>query len=83
MTMEEIIQEVNIQKKFQSFGNTKQFIKDLEEFLKKYSLVEKFWLSADEETLTVDFYGGTRKVVNIGRDSHHQIIVDLIRAGVI
>lgn len=83
MTMEEIIKVTTLRKNVQPAKNKKQFISDLEEFLKKYSLVERFWLSADEEVLTVDFYGGTRKTVNIGRDSYRQIVLDLISAGVI
>lgn len=81
--MDEILKETTREKNLQPAKNKKQFIADLEEFLKKYSLVQHFWLSANEEILTVDFFGGTRKTVNIGRDSYRQIILDLITAGVI
>lgn len=83
MTMDEILKETSREKTYSLQKNKKQFLADLEEFLKKYSLVERFWLSADKELLTIDFFGGTRKAVNIGRDSNRQIILDLISAGVI
>lgn len=84
MTFDDIAKEIKpseISK--ENYTSKRKFIEELEEFLRKHGFVKNLYPSADNELLTIEFYGGTRKEINIGRNSKGQIIKDLINAKVI
>jgi len=59
------------------------FIKDLEKLLKVWGInnIKEMWLSANQEYLTIKYFGGHDRAIRVARSSLTQIIKDIVVQG--